>query len=370
MASDNFPDIFLVADQIGLKFKKNILGGSRDYICPLCGDKTGHLNIDGINKVWRCNRCDEGGGMIALIEKMCDMSREDAKQFLRGLTDANIVYKHNDVVKDKDSDIKQCKLASPEVRDNTYRTMLSLLTLNKEHREDLRRRGLSDKAINKLHYKSTPGKYNSKIPLELIKRGCVVEGIPGFFKKDGRWTMFCCSTGYFVPFINLAGQMSSMQIRSDEPGIKKRYRAFSTKGFYYGTRAIMETHVVGYTEQDFVLLTEGALKADVATYLMHKIYGRKIPFVAIAGVTNTADMIKTLRELKKRGVKTIIEALDMDKLGNQDVELNTDVAKALVKISTLIQQEGFEYKQFTWPKRKGVDDHLVCILERREKHAV
>lgn len=367
MASDNFPDIFLVAERIGLKFKKNVLGGTRDYVCPLCDDKTGHLNINGTEKVWRCNRCNEGGGVIALVETMCGLSREDAKRFLRDLNSANVVYINDRDVVTKEEKIKQCKLAAPEVRDHTYRTLLSLLLLNKEHRDNLRTRGLSDKAINKLQYKSTPGKYNSKIPLELIKRGCVVEGVPGFFKKDGRWTMFCCSTGYFVPFVDLNGFISSMQIRSDEPGVKNRYRAFSTNGFYYGTKASTDIHIVGYNDQDFIVLTEGALKADVATYLMHKIYKRKVPFMAIAGVSNTANLGKTLKKLKELGVKTIIEALDMDKKGNSSVELNPNVAKAPEKIKTMIEKEGLEYKQFTWNKCKGIDDYLFYKLAKREK---
>ena len=90
MASDNFPDIFLVAERIGLKFKKNVLGGTRDYVCPLCDDKTGHLNINGTEKVWRCNRCNEGEGVCSR-RRQCGLSREDVNGF-SDLNSSNVVY--------------------------------------------------------------------------------------------------------------------------------------------------------------------------------------------------------------------------------------------------------------------------------------
>ena len=50
----------------------------------------------------------------------------------------------------------QASLAPLEERDRVYRALLSRLTLASDHRENLLRRGLTDEAIERLGYKSTP----------------------------------------------------------------------------------------------------------------------------------------------------------------------------------------------------------------------
>lgn len=34
--------------------------------CPICGDKRGKMNINFAKNLWRCNYCNEGGGMLSL----------------------------------------------------------------------------------------------------------------------------------------------------------------------------------------------------------------------------------------------------------------------------------------------------------------
>ena len=34
--------------------------------CPICGDRRGKMNMNLAKNVWRCNYCNEGGGMLAL----------------------------------------------------------------------------------------------------------------------------------------------------------------------------------------------------------------------------------------------------------------------------------------------------------------
>ena len=34
--------------------------------CPFCGDRRGKMNVNFVKNVWRCNYCDEHGGMLAL----------------------------------------------------------------------------------------------------------------------------------------------------------------------------------------------------------------------------------------------------------------------------------------------------------------
>ena len=65
--------------------------------------------------------------------------------------------------------------------------MLNMLNLTKEHRQHHREvRGLTDEQIDKLQYRSTPPFYSSKkIARVLREKGCTLEGVPGFYMKDG-----------------------------------------------------------------------------------------------------------------------------------------------------------------------------------------
>ena len=43
--------------------------------CPFCGDRRGKMNVNFVKNVWRCNYCDEHGGMLALYAKQYDYIR-------------------------------------------------------------------------------------------------------------------------------------------------------------------------------------------------------------------------------------------------------------------------------------------------------
>ena len=46
--------------------------------CPICGDKRGKMNINFAKNLWRCNYCNEGGGMLALYGKVYGISNSEA----------------------------------------------------------------------------------------------------------------------------------------------------------------------------------------------------------------------------------------------------------------------------------------------------
>ena len=87
----------------------------------------------------------------------------------------------------------QSEKASPAEVHQTLSLLLAQLTLRPAHREHLRspKRGLSDEQIESLGFKSTPPPFLCRsITARLIKMGCKVEGVPGFYRDDcGYWTM-------------------------------------------------------------------------------------------------------------------------------------------------------------------------------------
>ena len=51
--------------------------------CPICGDKRGKMNINFAKNLWRCNYCNEGGGMLSLYGKVYGISNSEAYRDLR-----------------------------------------------------------------------------------------------------------------------------------------------------------------------------------------------------------------------------------------------------------------------------------------------
>ena len=81
-------------------------------------------------------------------------------------------------------------------------------------------RGLSDDQIERLGYKSTPPFYMcNSITDKLLEQGYTVEGVPGFYQKNGRWTVnfSTIAAGILLPIRGIDGMIRAFQIRLDTP---------------------------------------------------------------------------------------------------------------------------------------------------------
>lgn len=351
-------DIKSVADALGLIFKSNGDSESLYYCCPFCNDKRGKLNLNIKSQIWRCNKCGEGGGVVSLVEEVKECSREQARDWLNTNPDVIVLEEGISLTTSAPTN----PIASKDVRDKTYRALLLKLTLNDSHREDLHRRGLTDKAIEKFGFKSMPNKVTGKrIANELIADGYELKGVPGFYTTSSGWKMQDLP-GYLVPFINVNGKITGMQIRTDNPGERKaKYMSLTSTGKKNGTKSLIEAHLVGFDGQDKVFITEGALKADIASYLTWKRKKRLCAFLSIPGVNNYKSLLKALPVLKEKGVTTFYNCFDMDRVGNHDCELNEQVKKAVLKIEKIVKEAGFEWKSLEWDFEKGIDDYELYL---------
>ena len=325
-------------------------GKSIDVDCPLCGKK-GKMNLNMEKNVFRCNYCNEFGGMIALYGKVMNTDNSAA---YREICDAlqissSPVPRLAPAAKQMESP-KENNLASVEDRDQTYRLMLSMMTLSKTHKESLMARGLSEMDIYRFGYKSTPAFGFSKLVDSLVSRGCTLDGIPGFYQKEGRWLSCFNSncTGIVIPVMSIDGKIQGAQIRLDRPINNRKYIWFSSSEKECGTGVGSPTHFIGDPSDKVVYVTEGPLKATVAHVLSGK------TFVAVAGVNQYAALTMMLERLKANGTKIIVEAYDMDKFDNPHVE------KGCQKLIELCVKHGFETKRLKWDSSyKGIDDYLV-----------
>ena len=74
----DFPfDITDVAELLHLRIRRPSPQGL--YVdCPICNDKRGKMHINTQTDTWRCNYCDESGGMLALYAKVHSISTSTA----------------------------------------------------------------------------------------------------------------------------------------------------------------------------------------------------------------------------------------------------------------------------------------------------
>ena len=325
-----------------------------DIICPSCGKKK--LNINLIKGVFRCPRCGEGGGPIALyafvkhgIPPTVFKNSDQYEQMKAELNDGVMRSGYDDSYKrpviQERIDVDPADIA---VRSETYKNFLEALSLNETHKANLIERGLPEDVIIKNEYKSVPMNNLVKVAASLVKDGNTLLGTPGFYVKSDAWTMQRNDTGFFVPVRDIQGRIQGLQIRFDNPFDGAKYRWFTSSDKEKGSKAKTWSHFVGYPEEE-VYLTEGPLKADIINYFMD------VPVIAVPGVNATTNLVPVLDELKSYGVRRICTAFDMDFLSN------VHVAKAYDNLVTLLHEKGLEVKKMGWNEKfKGLDDFLLA----------
>ena len=187
---------------------------------------------------------------------------------------------------------------------------------------------------------------------ELLERGCVLDGVPGFYcqKDTGQWTLDIRGSGIMLPDRNLNGQIEAIQVRLDKVYNQKFYNLTSVDQ-YYGTQSKCCPHYVGVHEGDEVVcLTEGVMKADIAyNFALGTSY--ECGFVGLTGVPSYSQFERALEELNSIGVVRINIMVD------SDYHVKEEVRKARDRYIEMGVAAGFEVAPITWTqKRKGVDD--------------
>lgn len=343
--------------------------------CPVCitekpKNKLIHIEptaYDGVG-AFRCPRCEASGGPIHFYGLFKygysreainndDELREKLRNELKGQNqnisaDSSQMARYN---APKRIDVDICSLVE---RDETYLAFLNMLNLSNNHWNDLVKRGLREEDILKNNYKSVPKLGFQKIPGELRKQACNLQGVPGFYKPEEVWFLQKTKTGYYIPYLSLEHSTNDlkqmiqvMQIRFDT--VEKdevRYKWFATPNMKMGCGAITVPHFRGFPEQT-VIFTEGALKADIIYRFLNE------PVIAIPGVNCLSQLHDLLSTLQRLGVKRIKTAFDMD------YKKNPNVQSAYIKLVILLQEYGFAVERMIWDENyKGLDDYLLKLF--------
>jgi len=337
--------------------------------CPLCGDKRGKMNINLQKNVFRCNYCDESGGMTALYAKVYGISNSDAyREICDALQTGGRAPEYEVKAAEEPPSVQNSELAGISEIHQTLSLLLGMLQLSEPHRKNLLGRGLTDEQIDRLGYKSTPPPYLCQSLTErLIKQGCTVQGVPGFYLGDnGRWTVkfYKRTSGILIPIKGIDGLIRGAQIRLDVP-IKDeggdeekegtKYLWLSSVNKHMGVTSGSPVHFVGDPFARTVYVTEGALKADIAHCLMNR------SFCAVAGANNLSQLDPVFAVLSHNGTKLIVEAHDMDKYRNEMIE------KGASKIYIMAHKYRMESRRLTWnPNYKGVDNWQLALKQKKE----
>ena len=295
--------------------------------CPYCGDTRGKCSFcvsknGEMKNVFNCFHCGESGNMLTLYADIMGFYGADrckeAYQDIRKRLELNRQVTGNGYKKmTASSGMKEVvPKKSPEYLDFVYRELLSLLKLQERHRQDLKRRGAADIEIKELEqkgYKSIEPENSVSIAEKLLEKGLRLDGIPGFFRnRDGIWeaAFYEGNQGYLCPVYSLDRKIAGFQIRVDNPINHRKYIWFTSSGFSGGTSSGSPAGVSGYISpvQRSIHVTEGILKAELAS--LRSGY----PYIGIPGVGNYKSLFPVLADLKSRGLQTVYECMDMDKM--------------------------------------------------------
>lgn len=167
----DFPfGIMDVVELLHLRIRRR-QAGSVYTDCPFCGDCRGKMNINFTKNVWRCNYCDEHGGMLALYAKYHNTTNSDAyREICDSLQagDTNWGYGESERAPtaysvgagtySPQNELPQSERASAQDIHQTFSMLFGMLTLKPAHREHLRsdKRGLTDEQIDRFGFRSTP----------------------------------------------------------------------------------------------------------------------------------------------------------------------------------------------------------------------
>jgi Domain of unknown function (DUF3854) len=242
--------------------------------------------------------------------------------------------------------------ASPERLDHIYRALLGQLSLSAQHRAQLHRRGLSDVEIEHRQYRTLSRDRRAELARALVERfgpkSCAA--VPGLYVRRGdarQWWSLAGAAGLLIPVRTPAHHIIALLVRRDADD-EPRYSALSSKKYGGpGPGAHVHCPVFEPPSVAVVRLTEGPLKADIATVLSG------ILTLGVPGVSAWRQVLPILTAMQ---VKTVAIAFDAD------ARRNWHVARALQRTVEALLAARFEVVLERWAEQdgKGIDDLLAA----------
>ena len=234
-------------------------------------------------------------------------------------------------------------VADVQTRDRVYRALLSVLGLSDAHRAALSARGLTPDAIGQGGYASLPAPASRPAVLRRLRAaldGEIPADVPGLHQGK-----LLGAQGLLIPARDADGRIVALKVRADDPSAGKYLWLSSAR--QGGASPGAPCHVPVWTGPvGAVRVTEGPLKADVATRLSGRLT------LGVPGVTAVRSAVPALRAL---GARSVVLAWD------SDASSNPHVGRSLARAVEVMREEGFGVALETWaPEHKGIDDALAA----------
>jgi len=247
----------------------------------------------------------------------------------------------------------EAERADDSVLDLVYRDLLDQLGLSEPDRDALRRRGLSDEQIDRGLYRTKPAHaciWEVRDLIDSYGRD-VVYGVPGFYLGENHRPSLGCMPGLIVPVRDSRGRIVALKSRpaAGRPGGAKYCYVSSARhgGPGPGNRAHVPIGAAGPAE--LVRITEGELKADVATALPGT------PTIGAPGVSCWRVALEAARGLGARTVRVAMDA---------DWRRKPEVARSILGLCEAALAGGLNLEIEAWDEAlgKGIDDILAAGL--------
>lgn len=239
-----------------------------------------------------------------------------------------------------------------------YAYLLSrLISVAPRHLDNLRKRGLSDSAIQKNGYRTIHAAAARSLAGELWAQfGDEIKSVPGvaFWEDDKPHVNYPyvektpINDILLIPCRDKGGRIVALKQRIDDPKWDGEKYLYLSSGKHGGRKAVQSVHLPKGTPAtcDRVRVTEGELKADAAWEQTG------IVTIAIPGVGSWRKVLPVVLEL---GATEVILAFDAD------AKTNPHVAGPLLELYKDLHQAGLTITLEYWDIAlgKGIDDLLA-----------
>ena len=236
---------------------------------------------------------------------------------------------------------------SAELRHRAYSGLLAACPLSPRDRKSLLRRGLSRDWVEGAGYGTLSFLAGHKAARRLAEElGEGLFSVPGFI-REGAKVRLASGDGLLVPCRGPDGKIQGVQVRTGVKG--RKYQWLSHRDASVGSPIHCPA---AFRDTSVVRVTEGPLKADVATALD----GRYT--LGVAGACNWGGLVPLLNGMPRPPSKVQL-AFDMDR------ETNEGVAYQMAQMEEALVRAGYETEVLAWDSgHKGIDDWLLASGHR------
>lgn len=288
--------------------------------CPICR-KTDWCSMSSDGAVYCCRRKETPAG----IKKVDKNGIPYCLYFEKGRNETYSTPLFN-----KSDNVKR---AEPEILNQVYQKLLHQFPLTSTHRQNLIQRGLNKEEIEKRGYGSLDGNKRWEKIKDIVEEfgEKVCYQVPGFIQKKGDYGVYWTISGLpgiLIPVRDIQKRIIALKVRLDESTESGKYRYLSSKA-QGGVGAGTHVHVPLFhgVVSDVLQVTEGELKADIATVLQESLT------ISIPGVSTWRMVFPILEQFHPETISIAFDA---------DCRSNSTVANCLEQFAKEIRRKGYE----------------------------